>query len=84
MSSEFKKIVNKIGNKILLEEKINKSIGNDWFKTKKSGYEKSKCAIASDLANYKKDTWTKEDIKEASQKAADRIINFIFDIQENS
>ena len=46
---EFNGIVNKLGNKILLEEDINKSIGNEWFKTKKqnsinskSGYKDSR------------------------------------------
>ena len=32
---EFDNLVNKLGNKILLEENINKSVSNDWFKTKK-------------------------------------------------
>ena len=32
---EFDDMVNLIGNKILLEEDINKHIGMDWFKTKK-------------------------------------------------
>ena len=31
---EFKEAVNKLGNKILLEEKINRAIGNEWFRTK--------------------------------------------------
>ena len=31
---EFNTIVNKLGNKILLEDDINKSISNEWFKTK--------------------------------------------------
>lgn len=33
---EFHSIVNKLGNKILLEEKINRTIGNEWFRTKVS------------------------------------------------
>jgi len=32
---EFASFANKLGNKILLEDDINKSIGNDWFRTKK-------------------------------------------------
>ena len=32
---EFDDLANQLGNKILLEENINKSISNDWFKTKK-------------------------------------------------
>ena len=82
---EFNNLVNKLGNKILLEEDINKSIGNEWFKTKKqtsviykSGYKDSKYAIAVALINYPKDKWTKKDIEEATQKAATRIVNFIF------
>lgn len=82
---EFNSIVNKLGNKILLEEDINKSIGNEWFKTKKqnsikskSGYKDSKYAIAAALTNYYKDTWTKDDIDIATKKAVERIVKFIF------
>lgn len=82
---EFNNIVNKLGNKILLEEDINKSIGNEWFKTKKqnsinskSGYKDSKYAIAVALTNYSKDTWAKDDIEIATKKAAARIVKFIF------
>lgn len=82
---EFNSIVNKLGNKILLEEDINKSIGNEWFKTKKqnsinskSGYKDSRYGIALALTAYPKDTWTKEDIDTATIKAAERIVKFIF------
>ena len=83
--NEFNGIVNQLGNKILLEEDINKSIGNEWFKTKtqtsikdKSGYKKSTYAIAVDLTKYKKTTWDKDDIMAATEKAAKRIVEFIF------
>lgn len=82
---EFTCIVNRLGNKILLEEDINKSIGNEWFKTKKqnsinskSGYKNSKYAIAVALTNYSKDTWTINDIDTATTKVAERIVKFIF------
>ena len=82
---EFSCIVNRLGNKILLEEDINKSIGNEWFKTKKqnsinskSGYKNSKYAIAVALTNYSKDTWTINDIDTATTKVAERIVKFIF------
>lgn len=82
---EFNGIVNKLGNKILLEEDINKSIGNEWFKTKKqnsinskSGYKDSRYAIALALTAYPKDTWTKDDIDTATIKAVERIVKFIF------
>ena len=82
---EFDSIVNKLGNKILLEEDINKSIGKEWFQMKKqksiidkSGYKDSQYAIARSLTDYESDLWTKEDVEIATQKAATRIVNFIF------
>lgn len=82
---EFNGVVNRLGNKILLEEDINKSISNEWFKTKKqssiiskSGYKDSRYAIAQALTAYHKDTWTREDIEAATEKAIERIVKFIF------
>ena len=82
---EFNGIVNKLGNKILLEEDINKSIGNEWFKTKKqnsinskSGYKDSRYGIALALTSYPNDTWTKDDIDTTTLKAKERIVKFIF------
>ena len=83
---EFQSLANKLGNKILLEEDINKSISNEWFKTKKqksikdkSGYKDSKYQIARALIDYPKDTWTKEDIETITVKIAERISKFIFE-----
>lgn len=85
---EFMQIVNKIGNKIILEEDINKSIGNEWFKTKKSqsigkklGYVESKYALAISLSHYPNDVWTKDDIEAKTNKAAERIADFIFGVE---
>lgn len=82
---EFDNLVNKLGNKILLEENINKSISNDWFKTKKGttvkskqGYLGSEFGLAKALANYPKDKWKKSDIKQFTEVAAHRIANFVF------
>lgn len=82
---EFNNLVNQLGNKILLEEDINKSIGNEWFKTKKNsniddkiGYNNSKYGIASALTKYPNDKWEKEDIDKATEKASERIAKFIF------
>ena len=87
----FKSTVNKLGNKILLEEKINRSIGNEWFRTKisttlsdKTGYIDSKFPLAKSLVdNYRnvvKPYWTKKDIDDATEKASERISNYIFGI----
>ena len=86
---EFNGIVNKLGNKIVLEEKINRSIGNEWFRTKvsttlenKTGYIDSKypiaCALVAQYRNANKPYWKKDDITTATEKASDRIIEFIF------
>lgn len=87
---EFRAVVNKLGNKILLEEKINRSIGNEWFRTKvstslerKTGYIDSKfpiaCALVSKYRNGNKPFWKKSDIMAAAEKASNRIVSFIFD-----
>ena len=82
---EFKSYVNKLGNKILLEEKINKHLQDEWFRQKKTksikekaGYKDSKYGIARALIDYPSDRWTKDDIDKATEKAANRIANFIF------
>ncbi len=86
---EFKGIVNKLGNKILLEEKINRSIGNEWFRTKvstkldsKTGYIDSAypiaCALVSTYKNESKPYWTKDDILTATIETSNRIADFIF------
>lgn len=86
---EFVGIVNKMGNKILLEEKINRSIGNEWFRTKvstklenKTGYIDSQYPIARSLVNayrnVNKPYWTKDDITAATEEASERIVRFIF------
>ena len=85
----FNDYINKIGNKILLEYNINRSIGNEWFRTKistkisdKSGYIDSKYPIAKSLVDKFKDEqkpfWTKNDIDTATKDACERITNFIF------
>ena len=86
---EFNGIVNKLGNKIVLEEKINRSIGNEWFRTKvsttlenKTGYIDSKypvaCALVAQYRNTNKPYWKKDDITTATEKASNRIVEFIF------
>lgn len=86
---EFRAIVNKLGNKILLEEKINRSIGNQWFRTKVSTTQKSKLgyvnsiyplatALVETYGNDVKPYWKKDDINKAKEKASNRIVRFIF------
>lgn len=83
---EFRDYAEKLGNKILLESEINRGIGDAWFRTKREntitsghGYIGSKFPIAKSLVNYVNDTWTKTDIEVATEKAATRIADFIFE-----
>lgn len=82
--AEFKELVDKIGNKIMIEEKINKAIGNEWFRSKKgqpgdtNRYTNSQYNMAKALSQYPNDKWTKDDIDNATNQAIDRIISFIY------
>ena len=83
---EFRDYAEKLGNKILLESEINRGIGDAWFRTKREntitsghGYIGSKFPIAKSLVNYVNDTWIKTDIEMATEKAAKRIADFIFE-----
>ena len=85
----FSNYINKVGNKLFLEYNINRTIGNEWFRTKisteiseKSGYVESKYPLAQYLVekykNESKPYWTKSDIETATANASERIVNFIF------
>lgn len=76
--AEFNYYVNQVGNKMLLEEKYNKEIGDAWFRVKKSKYKNSNFKIAKEISQYPKDLWTKYDIEIATNKAIDDILKFLF------
>ena len=89
-NKEFSEYVDKIGNKILLEYNINRSLGRDWFEQKistsiknKKGYKDSNYPLANKLVkqykNIKHPNWTKENIDTATTEATERIIKYIFD-----
>ncbi|MBO4548407.1 MAG: HNH endonuclease, partial [Abditibacteriota bacterium] len=84
---EYNKLVNLLGNKILLEPRINRAIGADWFSTKLVYYEKSTYPIAQHIADKKAAffddesktyKWNQKNIEDATDKAAERITDFIF------
>ncbi|MCL1826890.1 MAG: HNH endonuclease family protein [Candidatus Cloacimonetes bacterium] len=74
----FNKYIDLLGNKTILEAKINRELGNDWFRTKKEKYKESKYLLARTLGDSPKEMWTKDDIEAATKKACKRIIDFIF------
>lgn len=87
---EFYSVVNKLGNKILLEQKINRSIGNEWFRTKvstkleeKTGYVDSNYPMAKILVKkYGKEAkpyWKKKDVIQTTEEISNKIVEFIFD-----
>ena len=83
---EFDNVVNKLGNKLLLEADINRSISNEWFKTKKqtsikhkTGYQNSHYQVAREMSELSQDNWTRNDIENFTQKISQRITRFIFD-----
>ncbi len=87
---DFDNLVNQLGNKILLEDKINQSIGREWFQTKKqktvsekAGYKDSKYNIAKALVDYPSDVWKKNDIEKATGKVSSRMLEFIFGSNHN-
>ena len=74
-----------LGNKILLESGINRSLGNPALHEKrigrsgeKDGYQNSQYPIAKYLGSLDKDVWTKKDIEQATTESAERIVDFIF------
>ena len=80
-----------MGNKILLEDKINQSIGREWFQTKKqktiadkAGYKNSTYHIAKALVDYPSDIWTKDDIEKATGKVSSRFLTFFFGPEDNT
>jgi uncharacterized protein with ParB-like and HNH nuclease domain len=70
------KVQNSIGNLVLLERKINRSIQDDNFTQKKQGY---KYSGYSSIANIcKLDCWTENEILKRKQTETENIINYLF------
>ena len=68
--------IEKFGNKIIFEKKLNIQAGNGYFGNKKNKYGISKIANVLDLSNYPKNDWTKEDIEQREEEFKTRIITF--------
>jgi hypothetical protein len=68
--------LDRFGNKIALEKKLNIQAGNGYFGVKKLRYTDSKIAAVSVLTNYPKNDWVKEDIEEREEIFKSNIIGF--------
>jgi len=55
--------LDRFGNKIVFEKKLNIQAGNGYFGTKKQKYSLSKIASVLDLSEYPKNDWVKDDIE---------------------
>ncbi len=68
--------LDRFGNKIVFEKKLNISAGNGYFGVKKAKYSVSKIASILDLSNYHKNDWIKDDIEEREAKFKENLIAF--------
>ncbi|MBQ9619824.1 MAG: DUF262 domain-containing protein [Neisseriaceae bacterium] len=75
--SDADKYLEQIGNKMLLEKKINILAGNGYFGRKKEQYKDSRFKEAVKLANYSRDDWTKSDIEDRNQSIYNTLQNFL-------
>ena len=67
---------NSIGNLLLLEYSLNRSIGNSTFEEKKICYEKSEYQSIKNLLKYKK--WGEKEILERLEQQYQKIATFIW------
>lgn len=70
---EAKKYLEQIGNKMLLEKKINIQCSNGYFGRKKEKYKDSNFSEAKSLADYPKNDWLKEDIEKRNEEIYNRL-----------
>lgn len=68
--------LDRFGNKIVFEKRLNIQAGNGYFGIKKQKYRLSKIASVIDLSQYGKNDWTKDDIKEREALFKSNLINF--------
>lgn len=71
--------LDRFGNKVVLEKKLNIQAGNGYFGVKKQKYSTSKIASVLELSNYPKNDWVKEDIEEREKKFKETVMSFFRD-----
>jgi len=68
--------LDRFGNKIVFEKKLNIQAGNGYFGVKKQKYNLSKIACVNDLGNYHKNDWVKDDIEERELIFVENLMSF--------
>ena len=66
----------RLGNKIPFEKKLNIQAGNGYFGAKKVKYSDSSVYEVQRLGKYHKNDWIKDDIEEREKSMIDRLITF--------
>jgi len=74
--NQHEKSIDKIGNLMPLEQKINIKAGNEFFSRKKKEYKKSKFQDALDLAQKNSEHWYPEDLEKRHTEAIERLREF--------
>jgi hypothetical protein len=77
------KYLDRFGNKVVFEKRLNIQAGNGYFGLKKEKYSKSGIAAAFDLSSYPNNDWIKTDIELREENIKFRLIKF-FSEQLNS
>lgn len=68
--------LDRFGNKIVFEKKLNIQAGNGYFGKKKIKYIASKIAVVNELGNYPKNDWVMQDIETREFEFKNRLIEF--------
>jgi uncharacterized protein with ParB-like and HNH nuclease domain len=66
----------KFGNKVAIETRVNIQAGNGYFGKKKIRYQASKIYEVIDLSNYSKNDWIKEDIETREERIKTKLFDF--------
>jgi uncharacterized protein with ParB-like and HNH nuclease domain len=73
---EAQEHLEKYGNKVAIEKKLNIQAGNGYFGHKKDKYSQSKIMDVQYLANLSQNDWSKNDIEEREEKFIERVLAF--------
>jgi uncharacterized protein with ParB-like and HNH nuclease domain len=68
--------LDKFGNKVIFEKKLNIQAGNGYFGVKKQKYKNSEIATVLELADYPKNDWVKEDIEKRETIFKETLLDF--------
>lgn len=69
----------KFGNKVAIEKKLNILAGNGYFGKKKIKYATSTIAEVKELSNYTKNDWVKDDIEKREENSISALMRFFKD-----